>query len=170
MLKSFKSSKALIIQLSDLSLHKIEIPSGDLKWTREESLSNIKQVEVITQDQTRIESELEYVRNVKAKAPLESIPTRIANRYKENFQYLVNHLKSMGDQLSSKGSTAIKDNLSSQFGFRKVFLMLTDVGKLVAVSSIDGAVKWTEYLHGQTSKIIVRNMMDKEIEEKGEFT
>lgn len=42
--------------------------------------------------------------------------------------------------------------------------MLTEVGKLVAISSSDGSIQWTEYLGGSSQKIIVRNMLDREID------
>jgi hypothetical protein len=117
-----------------LSLHNIQTPDGSTRWVREESLSKVKQVEVLTQDAIRIESELEYVRNVKSRASLAAVPNRIIARYQENFQYLVNHVTQVLDSLRGRGqSTQIKDKLTSVFGFRKVFLMLTDVGKLVAV-------------------------------------
>jgi hypothetical protein len=61
-----------------------------LKWVREESLSNIKQVEIMDQEIIRIESELEYVKNVKSPVSLHQIPTKILARYKENIQYLIN--------------------------------------------------------------------------------
>ena len=59
------------------------------------------------------------------------------------------------------------DNL---FGFKKVFLMLTDVGRLVALSATDGKVQWAEYFGGNVEKVIVRNILDSEIREKGENT
>jgi hypothetical protein len=135
---------------------------------REESLSQIKQVEVLTQDVVRLESELEYVRNVNKKEPLNTIPARIAKRYKENFNYLVNQVSNIFN--SVRTSASVKDGLNSLFGFKKIFLMLTDVGKVIAISSTDGAVQWTEYLGGSAQKIIVRNLMDSEIEDNGKDT
>lgn len=64
----------------------------------------------------------------------------------------------------------MKDGLQSTFGFKKVFLLLTDVGRLVALSATDGQVQWTEYLGSGAQKIIVRNMLEREIQEKGEDT
>ena len=93
-----------MVQFEDLSLIYFDLPSGSQKWIREESLSKVKQVEVLTQDAMRIESELEYVRNVKHKAPLSSVPTLIVNRYKENFNYLINHAQSFLGQFTTQGS------------------------------------------------------------------
>lgn len=72
--------------------------SGDtppFKWVREEGLSRVKQVEVLNRDAVRIENELEYVKAVNKKVSLAEAPTRILTRYKENFNYLVNHLQSI---------------------------------------------------------------------------
>lgn len=55
-----------------------------------------------------------------------------------------------------------KDSLQATFGFKKIFLMLTEVGKLIAISSSDGSIQWTEYLGGESEKIIVRNMLESE--------
>ncbi len=48
--------------------------------------------------------------------------------------------------------------------------MLTDVGRLVALSSTDGRIHWSEYVGPTASKIIVRNMLDRDINEKGSET
>ncbi len=45
--RSFKSPANLIVQLGDLSLHNMDIAKVEKKWTREEALSRVKQVEVI---------------------------------------------------------------------------------------------------------------------------
>jgi hypothetical protein len=89
------------------------------------------------------------------------------NRYKENFAYLVRHLQDLTKSFGSEGSIEIKNNMNGLFGFKKVFLMLTDVGRLIALSSTDGKIQWAEYLGNSVQKIIVRNMLDREINEKG---
>jgi hypothetical protein len=49
--------------------------------------------------------------------------------------------------------------------------MLTEVGRLVAISSTDGAVQWAEYLgNSPNTKIIVRNMLEREIEADSAIT
>ena len=88
------------------------------------------------------------MRNVKQKVSLDSVPTRIVTRYKENFNYLLNQFKSVIKSIKGQGGTAFKETLNNVFGFKKVFLMLTEVGRLVAVSSQDGSIQWTEYLGG----------------------
>lgn len=126
--------------MGDLSLHNIEISSIEKKWSREESLSKIRQVEVIEQNAVRIESELEYVKNVRNPHDLAALPTRIMNRYKENFAYLLRHLQDLPQSFGSEGNVEKKDSMNGLFGFRKVFLMLTDVGRLIALTATDGKV------------------------------
>lgn len=77
------------MQFADLALMHFSLPSGSQKWVREESLSKIKQVEVLSQDTAKVESSFEYVKSVKQPVALAEIPSRIVNRYKENFNYLV---------------------------------------------------------------------------------
>jgi glycerol-3-phosphate responsive antiterminator len=165
--KAFRNSNSLIVQLGDLTLHLMDIEKVLKVWTREEGLSQIKQVEVIQQKAVRIESELEYVKNVKEAAGISTVTSRILNRYKENLNYLVNHLSGI---VTPRSSAAVKDSLDNLFGFKKVFLMLTDVGRLVALSATDGKVQWAEYFGGNVEKVIVRNILDSEIKEKGENT
>jgi hypothetical protein len=62
---------------------------------------------------------------------------RIVKRYKENFQYLV---KQISNIVSPTSSTDAKDKMNNLFGFKKVFLMLSDVGRLVALSATDGSI------------------------------
>jgi hypothetical protein len=169
MRRSFKSEGNLIVQLGDLTLHNIEISNIQKKWSREESLSQIKQVEVIEQSAVRIESELEYVKNVR-NPEKSSIAERIANRYRENFGFLLRHLQDMTQSFGAEGNASKKDSMNGLFGFKKVFLMLTDVGKLVALTSTDGKIQWSEYMGGTASKIIVRNMLDRDINENGPLT
>ena len=48
--------------------------------------------------------------------------------------------------------------------------MLTDVGRLVALTSTDGHIQWSEYMGATASKIVVRNMLDRDINENGALT
>lgn len=85
----FASANGFLVQFSDLALMHFSLPSGSQKWVREESLSKIKQVEVLSQNAAKVESSFEYVKSVKQPVALADVPTRIVNRYKENFNYLV---------------------------------------------------------------------------------
>jgi hypothetical protein len=80
---------------------------------------------------------------------------------------LVKHLKNFAESFGSKGSVAAKESMNGLFGFKKVFLLLTDVGRLIALSATDGKVQWAEYQGTTVQKVIVRNMLDREINEKG---
>ena len=85
----FGSSRGFLVQFADLALMHFSLPTGSQKWVREESLSTVKQVEVLSQDTVKIESSFEYVKSVKQPVPLAEVPARIVNRYKENLNYLV---------------------------------------------------------------------------------
>ena len=89
-------------------------------------------------------------------------------RYRENALYIINHIISLVEYLqSSEAKTFITEALGVQFGFKKLFIGLTDVGKIVSFSSIDGKVMWSNYFGEQSKpqKILIRNMMEREIEE-----
>lgn len=59
-----KLKEDYIVQFEDLSLVYIENGSK-VRWVREESLSQVTQVEIMDQEVIRLESDLEYVKNVK---------------------------------------------------------------------------------------------------------
>jgi hypothetical protein len=46
--KSFRSQTSFLSQFSDLSLHHQNVNEGALYWIREESLTRVKQVEILT--------------------------------------------------------------------------------------------------------------------------
>jgi hypothetical protein len=101
------------VQFADLSLHHIHLSTSETtpsstKWVREESLSRVKQVEVLDQDTVRIESELDYVKRVNQKGSLADAPQRIIERYRENFQYLIKQVTSL---VNRAGHSSIKDSL-----------------------------------------------------------
>jgi len=71
-------------------------------------------------------------------------------RYRENALYIINHILSLVQYLkSSETKTFITDSLGVQFGFKKLFVGLTDVGKILSFSSIDGKVIWSTYFGNQ---------------------
>jgi hypothetical protein len=105
------------------------------------------------------------VRNVKTEPRIDQIPARIIKRYTENFAYLVSSFMKIAKAGDPSKISLITDTLGDQFGFKKILLMLSDVGKLVALTSDSGQVLWKQYF-GSTdvpSKVFIRNMLDKEV-------
>ncbi len=47
-----------------------------------------------------------------------------------------------------------------------MFIALTEVGKVLSVSSIDGSVLWSNYFAGsqKPEKVLIRNMLEREID------
>jgi hypothetical protein len=83
-----------VIMLSDLSLHFIS--DGERKWTREECLSQVTQVEVFDQNNIIHEDiasdadSLSYIPKMgDSDVPLSEIPSRILARYRDNFKFLL---------------------------------------------------------------------------------
>eukprot|EP00347_Sterkiella_histriomuscorum_P017346 403349738 len=167
-----KNENSHVLQFEDLSLHYLD-QSGKTMWTREESLTQITQIEVLEQEKIRIESELEYVKNVKQSVSLHEVPMKIMNRYKENIEFLIDQVISLTKYLQNRGKeqqeTGISESLGVSFGFRKMFIALTEVGKLLALSSTNGKVLWSNYLgssdNQRPQKVLIRNMLDREVEQ-----
>ena len=77
--------------------------------------------------------------------------------------YLINNLVRFVNELKEGGKKSAAEALGTQFGFKKMFLMLTEVGKVVAVSATDGQVLWSHYFgENIPSKILVRTFEDRE--------
>ncbi len=53
-----------------------------------------------------------------------------------------------------------------------MFIALTEVGKVISLSSINGKVLWSNYLgvEDKPQKILIRNMLDREIEQYSKNT
>ena len=86
------------------------------------------------------------------------IPGRIIRRYTENLNFIINSVSSFIQQLSS--SDDILKSLTSsgpeQFGFEKLMILLTKPNKVIAVSSMDGSVRWSFYENKEIEKLFVK--------------
>lgn len=97
---------------------------------------------------------------------------RILNRYQENFKYLANHIIHTIQQIQNaargtKLNSLLSESMGIQFGFKKIFIMWTEVNKVIAVSSIDGQVLWSHYFgEGVPEKILLRNVFERESDSK----
>ena len=129
-----------------------------MKWVREESLSQIKQLEVLDQEVARIEGDLEYVKNINKPVQIQDVPMRIITRYHDNLQFLLKNINLLIESIRNKVSmSGISDELGVHFGFKKMFIALTECGKLVSLSSIDGHVIWSEYFPQHPQKVFIRS-------------
>lgn len=70
------------------------------------------------------------------------VPSRIIQRYVENAQFLVRSVKSI---FKSKDVADILESSQDTYGFKKILLLLTEPGKLYALSSLDGSFKWSYF-------------------------
>lgn len=73
------------------------------------------------------------------------MPARLVARYTENVAFAMNHLKNLIYPKKISPTGLLTETLGGQFGFKKVFLMLTEPGKLIAISSTDGTIIWKKY-------------------------
>jgi len=74
--------------------------------------------------------------------PLIDVPKRIIQRYVENTQFLVKSVKSI---FQSKQVTEINESSQDTYGFKKTLLLLTEPGKLYALSALDGSFRWSYF-------------------------
>jgi len=81
------------------------------------------------------------------------VPMRIMARYVENFNYLVKSAM----QLFKQEDLALIDRQVDSHGFDKLLILRTEPGKIFALSSSDGQVKWQFYNpHEHILKIFVQ--------------
>jgi hypothetical protein len=86
-----------------------------------------------------MEHEFEYIKDWNA--PASSVPARIMQRYTENIAYLTNYLFSTNQiNLEEK---RIKNSNNDIFGFSRTIVALTEFGKVLGISSMDGSVIWS---------------------------
>ncbi len=82
-------------------------------------------------------SDLSYAHKMSEPVPWFKVPQRIFERYFENAEFLVNAIQSIG-------KPSVQSDQDTH-GFKKTLVLLTKCGKLFAVSSYDGSIKWSYY-------------------------
>lgn len=86
--------------------------------------------------------------------------TRIVQRYTENVNYLFNFLFSMREV-----SHASLNQDFDIYGFRKSLIALTNHGKIISFSSLNGKTLWSSsYFNSSPIQILLRNHFIKETE------
>lgn len=157
--------------MQDLSLHLLSAPSqnsgrsSQLVWTREEGLSDLKQVEVLEQatDNELIFQNFDYIRTWGVQNDIASVPQRIIQRYIENFSYIGKFLFSMR-QIDLKAASSILGGDLDTYGFKKILIALSNSGKLFGINSHDGSLLWTSTFLGPSApkSILLRNAYSRE--------
>ncbi|CAG9858382.1 unnamed protein product [Phyllotreta striolata] len=128
-----KNSNAyLLLSTTDNALLLIKLPEGKVQWTREEALSDIVATEFF-------------------ELPVSEMDASIENEFKTNsnnaFNMLMHRLTSQARQLSNFvfGSQLLSDSglVRDEFGFHKLIVVATKVGKLFAIDTISGSIAWS---------------------------
>lgn len=143
--KSGAEPSSFIIQFEDMTLHFISGEPGqlNLRWSREEGLSSINQLEIVdpSADNRERKQTFDYIKNWDENVSLEQVPLKILARYTENINHLITLL------LSTREITAeeaiVNANQNDVYGFKKTLVALTNFGKVVGVSSYNGMLLWT---------------------------
>jgi hypothetical protein len=125
--KVFKSGVAspnsmYLVQFQDLSLHLLQTNERQvLKWTREEGLSSIKQVEILDPE-AEVSHKFEYIKTYMDRRLSEMSVTHVLSmiiqRYLENARYLYRYL-------FSTRQVPISTNDSDIYGFDKKIVALS---------------------------------------------
>jgi len=141
-----------------LTLHYVADKGQGLRldWSREEGLSDIKQIEIVNEhaDNRRMEHHFDYIHNWNQDGTYANAPQRILNRYVENLSFIAKSLMSVGGQ-----------DQTDIYGFRKTLIALTNSAKIISFSSMDGSVLWTSsYFKFAPLRILLRNSYNRESE------
>lgn len=157
--------------MQDLSLHFVFAASPEaghgsqLVWSREEGLSDLKQVEILEQapDNEVIYRDFDYIRTWGSSNDLASVPTRIVQRYVENFSYLAKKLLSI-KEIDIRAASSVFSGDIDTYGFKKIIVALSNTGKIFGIQSNDGSLLWTsEFLGlGSPQKILLRDTYSRE--------
>jgi hypothetical protein len=161
---------AYVVQFEDMSLHLLSADkvSGQglrLIWSREEGLSNLKQLEIVNEhpDNLKLEHNFDYVKHWNAEGSLAAAPQRILQRYAENVAFITKFLFSAA-QLSEAQSTA-GDSETDIYGFRRTLVALTNSAKIISFSSIDGSILWTSsFFKTSPLKVLLRQNFLSDLE------
>jgi hypothetical protein len=80
------------------------------------------------------------------KQTLAEIPVRIVSRYIQNFKFFIHGVFSLfGEDKSLTATKKGDSNAPDKFGFKKSLILLTNPGKVVAMSSQGGGILWTYF-------------------------
>ena len=151
-----------------LSADKVSGQGLRLIWSREEGLSNLKQLEIINEhpDNLKLEHNFDYVKHWNTEGSLAAAPQRILQRYAENLAFITKFLFSTA-QLTEAQSIA-RDSETDIYGFRRTLVALTNSAKIISFSSIDGSILWTSsFFKTSPLKILLRQnyLSDLEVTE-----
>ncbi|CAH1114196.1 unnamed protein product [Psylliodes chrysocephalus] len=129
---SKKHNSFLLLSTSDNALLLVKLPEGKVHWTREEALSDIVATEFF-------------------ELPVSELDASIENEFKTNsnniINMLVHRLTTQAKQLSNLifGSQLLSDSglVRDKFGFHKLIVVATRIGKLFALDTISGSIAWS---------------------------
>nr|XP_022904767.1 ER membrane protein complex subunit 1 [Onthophagus taurus] len=108
----------------------LQLPTGKILWTREESLSKISGVEFVELPVSDLDASIE-----KEFTPSNDVIAMLYNRLLSQTRQLSSLLS--GQQL--KSNKLIRD----EFGLHKLIIIATNVGKLFALDSLSGEIIWS---------------------------
>ena len=172
--RSDAASSSYLVQFEDMSLH--HIASEDdastqgplaIKWSREEALSGITQIELIAKASGSSETSqtFDYVKQWDHNLSFDKVPQRILQRYAENAAHLMKLLVSLKDyDFTGTDSTAAESD-TDIYGFKKTLVALTSYGKIFGLSSYDGSLFWSSdhfpSTDGTPRKVFIRQSYNR---------
>jgi hypothetical protein len=105
------------------------------------------------QVQSQYTDRLPYLRTMgETDVSLFQIPGRIIHRYVDNFRFLIDKVLALVSGRDDSASIAVT---ADPYGIKKTLVLLTKPNKVIAVSSYNGAVKWSFYNRQPILKIYV---------------
>lgn len=124
----------LVVKGIDDSISLMQLPSGKILWTREEALSNVLSVKFI-------------------ELPVSEMDASIEREFATNgdifgtlYRRLSNQLRQISTFISGQKLESDRDLIRDDFGFHKIILLVTKVGKVYSIDSLTGAIIWSKYI------------------------
>lgn len=157
--RSGSDPSSFLVQFDDLSTHLVQqsktMQGLQLQWSREEGLSEIKQLEVLHEasDKVQMAHSFDYVKHWKTAGGSPTL--RLLQRYSENVNYMLKFLFST-EQITLAESASRKSDVDV-YGFKKSIVALTNFGKITSFSSLNGEVLWSsQYQREAPVQILLR--------------
>lgn len=133
------SACRVVISTKDRAIALLQLPAGKILWTREEALSNVVGVEFIELPVSDLDASIER--------EFAAAPGDILGMFIKRVTSQTRQLTSLftGQQAGSS-----QDLVRDEFGLHKLIILMTEVGKLYALDTSTGLIRWSKFFENIT--------------------
>lgn len=126
------SATILLLSTSDNALLVVRLPEGKVQWTNEEALSDIVATEFFELPMSESDASIENEFKTNSNNVINMLIHRLTTQIKQLSNFI------FGSQLLS-ASGLVRD----EFGFHKLIVVATKIGKLFAIDTFSGSIAWS---------------------------